>query len=190
MNIIVENANISIRLFDGIRFHSLVLHDDVGSFMDGEDLIFPETSENSKRCAIELKLTHLNLSFEHVGEAHLRQRLRIRVKEIEILDFIESSQWNKLLTSVTPDKSARPRETDRDMFKFEMTSVGDPKLISPELRIRCFIYPLQFHVDQDSLDFLLNFFTPFQPDSMSPAPEKENIPDDTFFRKSFDCFSF
>lgn len=69
---------------------------------------------------MELKFTHCNVGLELFEKSLLSSRLRVTVKEFQVLDHIESSTWTKFMSSAVPSSNQLPRETDRDMVKMEI----------------------------------------------------------------------
>lgn len=79
---------------------------------------------------------------------------KVSISKFEVIDNIPSSTWNKFLT-VLKHKKIQPTYP---MFAAEFTLVRPiTYLQATELIMDLKIAPLRFHVDQDTLDFLLRF---------------------------------
>jgi autophagy-related protein 2 len=166
---VLENINFTVRLLTGNLETS------------------PSTSQLGKKppVGLELKLTHLNLGYQVFSFLSFT-RLRLRIKEVELLDHLDSSEWSKFLTSAQPSPGELPRETSRDVVKLEFTSQGVKGIPEPEHALRVALYPLRLHVDQDSLDFLVEFLS-YKPPAHERSPEFQPVayPDETFFSEFF-----
>jgi autophagy-related protein 2 len=128
-------------------------------------------------------------------------RALVTIRDLEILDHIKTSTWQKFLTELRTDSRNNVRETDSNMVRVELLKVRPvPGHPSEEARLRvsdsffvlrgcmsCLepqakILPLRLFVDQDALDFLKKFFS-FQDPHAQPAPSKESSGGDIYFRK-------
>ena len=56
----------------------------------------------------------------YVPTTALWSKLAVQVRDIEILDHLVTSKWNKFLTHLQPDEQTNPRESDSNMLTFEM----------------------------------------------------------------------
>ncbi|KAG5371971.1 Autophagy-related protein 2 [Yarrowia sp. C11] len=100
--------------------------------------------------------------------------LDIKIKDVEIIDHVPTSTWNKFLTYM---RSRGEREAGAVMAHITMQNVKPVStLSSQEVICHVTILPLRLHVDQDTLDFLTRFFN-FK-DVRTTAP-----PDETFIQK-------
>ena len=132
ISVLVENVNLTIRLHEGIEGDSQL---EENSPVEDELNLLPSDSLTSS--GLEIKLTHINLCFEtfDTHKLNLASRIRLRVKEMEILDHLGTSTWSKFMTAVVPDLDQRPRETSRDMLKLEFSHFKPP-LQESEHRIK------------------------------------------------------
>ncbi len=88
-------------------------------------------------------------------DAELITSVNVRIKDLEILDNVPTSTWNKFVTYL---REAGQREIGADMIHFAMDTVRPvPTLDSMEYRIKVNVLPLRLHVDQDTLEFLTRF---------------------------------
>ncbi len=110
--------NFTIRFSEGSSTNSPSRVSSTSSFSELAD-----SSLESPEVSVEMKLTHCDICLEifDTDVLPLSSRLRMTVKEIEILDHIASSNWTKFLSSAAPSADQRPRETDRDMVKMELS---------------------------------------------------------------------
>ncbi|QNP98859.1 YALIA101S05e08614g1_1 [Yarrowia lipolytica] len=100
--------------------------------------------------------------------------LDVKIKDVEIIDHVPTSTWNKFLTYM---RSRGEREAGAVMAHITMQNVKPVStLSSQEVICHVTILPLRLHVDQDTLDFLTRFFN-FK-DVRTTAP-----PDETFIQK-------
>lgn len=100
--------------------------------------------------------------------------LDVKIKDVEIIDHVPTSTWNKFLTYM---RSRGEREAGAVMAHITMQNVKPvSSLSSQEVICHVTILPLRLHVDQDTLDFLTRFFS-FK-DVRTTAP-----PDETFIQK-------
>ena len=113
--ITAHNFNLTIRLMSGTRRTPCSRS---SSFSSTEEFI--EAPSSVPELSMELKFTHCNVKLELFEELLLSSRLRMTVKEFQVLDHIESSTWTKFMSSAVPPSNKRPRETDRDMIKMEI----------------------------------------------------------------------
>ncbi|CAG8708357.1 6789_t:CDS:2, partial [Funneliformis mosseae] len=129
---------------------------------------------------IDIKLEKVNLEFDIFPDDNLLAfRLLLLVRDIEILDNIKTSAWNKFLSHMRPDNNTSPRESKSNMIRLELNSVRPtPTDVSEELRIKARFLPLRFYIDQDALQFLIRFLS-FQDSTIEKPPQVE---DDTYFQ--------
>lgn len=153
----------------------------------------------AKGPSIEFKLTEVNAEIDHYRTAEpLVSRTLATVKDLEILDHMKTSTWQKFLTELRSDSIGNIRETDSNMVRVELRMVRPvPNDPSEEARLRVSgltleflntthpekakLLPLRLYVDQDALDFLKKFFSFKDPDS-APAPS-EPADGEIYFRK-------
>lgn len=88
-----------------------------------EDL-YLRAYRRSKSAKLEAKLLHINVEAE-VYEPDQRDAFRVRlgVRDVEILDHIHTSVWRKFLTAMRPDGDATPRESASSMIRVNLSSV-------------------------------------------------------------------
>ncbi|KAJ7063368.1 hypothetical protein C8F01DRAFT_1209678 [Mycena amicta] len=135
----------------------------------------------AKASSIEFQLLGLEAEVDqfHPDEA-IVSRTFVTVKDLEILDRMATSTWNKFLSELRSDSRGNVRETDSNMVRVELRSVRPvPGYPSEEARLRAKILPLRLYVDQDALDFLKRFFS-FK-DSQE-APQDADSSGDIYFQ--------
>ncbi|XP_031784416.1 autophagy-related protein 2 homolog A [Nasonia vitripennis] len=92
---------------------------------------------------------------ENTAEA---SRQILLVSEIEVRDRLASSHINKFLYQYSSE--AKPRQTHANMFAMKAIHIRpDPKLAAQECCLKLSVLPLRLNIDQDSLLFLITFFT-------------------------------
>lgn len=108
---------------------------------------------------MELQLNKVRFQHEVYPDTTTEaSRQVLLVNEIEIRDRLESSHINKFLYQYSSE--ARPRQSHANMFAMKAVHVRpDPKLIAQECCLKLSLLPLRLNIDQDSLLFLINFFT-------------------------------
>ena len=82
----------------------------------------------------------------------------LNVGEIEVLDYISTSQIRKMICYWKSDY-AHPRETGTCMIRVHLMAVRPGPKLCVEHRLKCRILPLRINLDQDVIDFLREFFT-------------------------------
>ncbi|WVQ78252.1 hypothetical protein IAT38_000336 [Cryptococcus sp. DSM 104549] len=129
----------------------------------------------SKRPQIEIVLTGVKSDVDvFAPDDETSSRVRVTVKEMEILDHIKTSTWKKFLTEMKADSRGNVRETDADMVRVELVGVR-LKEGEEEMRLKAKVLPLRLHVDQDALDFLKRFFS-FKAPPPPPLPTQTPAP--------------
>ncbi|KAJ1927854.1 autophagy- protein 2 [Tieghemiomyces parasiticus] len=94
-------------------------------------------------------------------DALVARRACVGVADLEILDQVPTSGWRKFLASLKSGAHRTPRETGSRMLDVDFQYVRpDPTLPNAlECRLAVALLPLRFYIDQDTLDFLLGYFT-------------------------------
>ncbi|XP_012255190.2 autophagy-related protein 2 homolog A [Athalia rosae] len=117
---------------------------------------------------MELQLNKVRFQHEvYPDNTSEASRQVLLVNEIEIRDRLESSHINKFLYQYSSE--ARPRQSHANMFAMKAVHVRpDPKLVAQECCLKLSLLPLRLNVDQDSLLFLIDFFTELSGSSKEP----------------------
>ncbi|VVT47472.1 uncharacterized protein SAPINGB_P001728 [Magnusiomyces paraingens] len=103
-----------------------------------------------------LSESNLELSEYDGDKAMILNQIILKIRDIEILDNVQTSTWNKFLTYM---RSAGEREADANMVKLQMENVKPiPNIPTSEIILHVQVLPLRLHVDQDTLDFITRFF--------------------------------
>lgn len=92
----------------------------------------------SQGAAMEFRMIGLSAEFDqYESEASLQSRFLVCVEDLEILDHLRTSTWQKFLTSLRSDSRGNVRETGSNMLRVEYRVVcpipGNP---SQEARLR------------------------------------------------------
>lgn len=132
---------------------------------------------------MELQLNKVRFQHELYPEStHEASRQILLVSEIEVRDRLTSSHINKFLYQYSSE--AKPRQSHANMFACKAVHVRpDPKLAAQECCLKLSLLPLRLNIDQDSLLFLITFFTELSggpkqagPDSQVPASSMPATP--------------
>ncbi|CAK4947130.1 unnamed protein product [Aphanomyces euteiches] len=119
---------------------------------------------------LELRLSNIKLRLDLYAEATpqpLAQNTVLHVGDVEILDYISTSQIRKLLCYWKSD-TLHPRETGTPLFHFHLMTVRSSA--TEEHRLKLKFLPLRINLDQDVLDFLKQFSQ-----TSTPAPAKPPV---------------
>ncbi|KAF9163468.1 autophagy- protein 2 [Actinomortierella ambigua] len=117
--------------------------------------------ERSSRSMMEIRVEKVRLDFEdYVSGIERALSVSLRVKEVEILDNLQTSLWRKFLASQRPDShKATPRLTQSSMIRLDLVGVRPVVAASTvEYRVKVRVLPLRLYIDQDALMFLIRFF--------------------------------
>ncbi|XP_011503827.1 PREDICTED: autophagy-related protein 2 homolog A [Ceratosolen solmsi marchali] len=108
---------------------------------------------------MELQLNKIRFQHEVYPEsAPEASRQILLVSEIEVRDRLASSHINKFLYQYSSE--AQPRQSHANMFAAKAVHLRpDPKLATQECCLKLSLLPLRLNIDQDSLLFLITFFT-------------------------------
>ncbi|KAF0694737.1 Aste57867_14413 [Aphanomyces stellatus] len=120
---------------------------------------------------LELRLSNIKLRLDLYAEATpqpLAQNTVVHIGDVEILDYISTSQIRKLLCYWKSD-SLHPRETGTPLFHFHLMTVRTSS--AEEHRLRLKFLPLRINLDQDVLDFLKQFSQTTSPPPTTVAIE-------------------
>ncbi|ORX52770.1 hypothetical protein DM01DRAFT_1055778 [Hesseltinella vesiculosa] len=120
----------------------------------------------------------------------------LTIRDLELVDNIKTSSWDIFFGYMRADErtSSLPREIDADMVVLDVLGVRpvahDPTI---EYRARLKTLPLRFFVDQDSLNFLVQFFGFNSAILHSSLPETvpqspEDVDDDNVFFQQLEIF--
>lgn len=108
---------------------------------------------------MELQLNKVRFQHEVYPENTTEaSRQILLVSEIEVRDRLASSHINKFLYQYSSE--AKPKQSHANMFAMKAVHVRpDPKLSAQECCLKLSLLPLRLNIDQDSLLFLIDFFT-------------------------------
>lgn len=124
-----------------------------------------------EKLLMELQLHKVRFQHEvYPEETTQASRQILLINEIEIRDRLDSSNINKFLYQYSSED--KPRQSHANMFEMKAVHIRpDPKLSTQECCLKLSILPLQLNIDQDSLHFLIDFFTEL---SGGPRPCHDN----------------
>lgn len=127
----------------------------------------------SQKHSGELVVDRLEIKFENLTpdflptqdlkkeDAFIMTRFCLSAKNLDILDNVESSNFNKFLTSFkSPQLDHSCFAHNLKLIDFELENVRpDPHLLTSEFRMGLKTLPLKLHINEDFVDFLMRFFT-------------------------------
>ena len=116
-----------------------------------------QTSRNVGEC-VEIKIVELAACLDVLrGASSSSCKLAVSVKEFEIIDRVARSPINKIVSYWLNDE-AHPRESGSSMLRFALDIIRtQSETLSSELRLRVAILPLRINLDQDTLEFLMEY---------------------------------
>ncbi|CAB4005705.1 autophagy-related 2 homolog B isoform X1 [Paramuricea clavata] len=106
---------------------------------------------------VEVQLNKVRFQYEeYPAETKQAWRQVLLIQDVEIRDRLSSSQINKLLYQYSTE--ARPKQTHSNMISMKMLGLRpDDGLSSQEGCLRVSLKPLRLNIDQDTLQFIINF---------------------------------
>lgn len=124
---------------------------------------------------MELHLNKVRFQHEVYPETTTQASRQILIiSDVEIVDKLESSQFNKFLYQYT--SQTRPKQSHAHMVVIKALHIRpDAKLPTQECCLKVSLLPLRLNIDQDSLLFLINFFTELGGDNSVKNDEQVNI---------------
>jgi hypothetical protein len=123
-----------------------------------------------------ISLSKVKTLFETYEQTHnVSWRFILMIHEIEVLDKVRISDINKILYEYTSD--SMPKRNSANMFSVRAVSKKNPDDNNDEADIKVSAKPLKVNIDQDTLMFLIEFFTSIA-SSASPASSQAttNLP--------------
>ncbi|KAK9884101.1 hypothetical protein WA026_005041 [Henosepilachna vigintioctopunctata] len=108
---------------------------------------------------MELELDKVQFQYDIFSKtSRISSRQILLIHEVEIRDLLAKSEFNKFLYQYT--SVDMPREALGQMVLIEARHLRpDKRLPTEECSLRLSLLPLRFNIDQDSLKFLVTFFT-------------------------------
>ncbi|SCW03862.1 LAFE_0H00672g1_1 [Lachancea fermentati] len=119
----------------------------------------------SKNYKVLVDVTDLKMIFTGYGvdeptepesdlSADILNKISISIENIDVIDNVPTSTWNKFLTQLKEE----PRADAAPMLNMKLKTVRPIDfLAATELILNVKLLPLRLHVDQDTLDFLTRF---------------------------------
>ncbi|KAI8090453.1 hypothetical protein BDF21DRAFT_377473 [Thamnidium elegans] len=152
----VSNINLVWKLYDGYAW------DYIRSEMatKSQDGFGPEEKKDDD-VYIEIKLDCISIDFDLMPtKDNTSLYFHLKIKDVEIIDNIKTSNWKKFLGYMRPPLKEKPRELDACMVDLELISLR-PVLNDPqqEFRLKTKILPIRLYIDHDALNFLVKYFT-------------------------------
>ncbi|XP_056630005.1 autophagy-related protein 2 homolog A [Diorhabda sublineata] len=123
---------------------------------------------------MEFHLNKIRFQHEVYPETTVQaSRQVLLISDVEIVDRLESSQFNKFLYQYT--SQSRPKQSQAHMVMIKALHIRpDPKLPTQECCLKISMLPLRLNIDQDSLLFLIHFFSDLGNDSSAKSDDQGN----------------
>ncbi|KAJ3261179.1 autophagy- protein 2 [Boothiomyces macroporosus] len=175
----ISEGNLTCRLYAGSHWqhipHSISPSSDYDA-MNSESGAVGRTDYQ-----VEMHFLKIFLNIElFPSTSQSTKHVQLRIGDIEVIDNLKTSQWKKFLTYQAPLSGELPRETGSDMIVFDWNGYQTDG--NEEYRVKVKILPIQMYIDQDTLIFMENFFTPPSSEVESPMPGSSKFVDETFFQ--------
>lgn len=151
----VSNVNLIWKLYEGYTW------DYIKSELDNKNLDGQQEEKKDNDAYIEIKLDSISLDFDLMPpKNNTALYFHLKIKDVEIIDNIKTSNYKKFLGYMRPPLKEKPRELDACMVDLELISLR-PVLDDPqqEFRLKAKMLPLRLYVDHDALNFLVKYFT-------------------------------
>jgi autophagy-related protein 2 len=135
----------------------------------------PCSNGRDKRSYLEFIMSALNIQFNMYPDGDIFvSKLSISAKDINICDQSTHAPWKMVLGCY--NSKDYPRESCSSAFMLELESVRpEPQAPLEDYRLHLEILPLQLHLDQGQLNFLISFFQNDLCNNPNLACENENI---------------
>ncbi|KAJ3029773.1 UNVERIFIED_CONTAM: autophagy- protein 2 [Siphonaria sp. JEL0065] len=209
VHIRVKDVNIILRLFDGFDFPIQDFPDDESDGLSNHPLedsmlndfenqpksspsaAMPTLEARSLEPRIQTNLNRINVELKSYPETSVcASELHFSIDAFEVIDNVTTSMWRKFLTVMRPGADDVLMETGSSMLVIEWVKVR-PNLEVPEtqeIRLKVYVSPLRFYVDQDALSFIGHFLSygppppPPTTETASQATADDEIKGDLFFQ--------
>ncbi|KAI8098544.1 uncharacterized protein BX664DRAFT_255802 [Halteromyces radiatus] len=128
----------------------------------------------SRRSGTDMELRIEGIIFEldmMVPEEQTRLHGHLEIRDVEIVDNIKTSSWDTFFGCMRPESpSSLPRETGSYMVVVDIIGVRPVvQDMTVEYRLGIQTLPLRLFIDQDALNFLVQFFA-FNPSILRSTP--------------------
>uniref|UniRef100_A0A0E0LA93 Autophagy-related protein 2 n=1 Tax=Oryza punctata TaxID=4537 RepID=A0A0E0LA93_ORYPU len=135
----------------------------------------PCSNGRDRRSYLEFIMSALNIQFNMYPDGDISvSKLSISAKDINICDQSTHAPWKMVLGCY--NSKDYPRESCSSAFMLELESVRpEPQAPLEDYRLHLEILPLQLHLDQGQLNFLISFFQNDSCNNPNLACENENI---------------
>ncbi|KAJ1345330.1 hypothetical protein BSLG_000843 [Batrachochytrium salamandrivorans] len=109
-----------------------------------------------KDCELEIRLVRIGVSVKIYPDHNrdLRNDIQMTVRDIEMIDYVKTSQWRKFFSYMQPEGNAFPRESGSDMISVSWESIPQ-STGEDEIRLKAEILPFRMYIDQDTLNFII-----------------------------------
>lgn len=112
-----------------------------------------------KDVLMEVVINKVRCQFDLYPEkGYYAHRFVFQIKEFEINDKMKCSEFNKFLCQYTSEST--PKQSQGYMFAVEAVDIRPSEMMGEtECSLRVSLLPLRFYIDQESLEFLMKFFS-------------------------------
>lgn len=111
---------------------------------------------------VEIQLTKVGFSYEvYPLQAQYASRQVFLVNELEIRDRLQTSEINKFLYNANSNNFSNRRMKHMVVVKSLHVRPNPEQSSAQECSLKISLSPLRLHIDQDTLEFLTDFFTNF-----------------------------
>lgn len=116
-------------------------------------------SNRKENVLVEVHVNKVRFTHEtYPDQTNYASRQVLLIGDLEVRDRLEVSQINKLLYQQSSEQ--RPRQSHANMITIKATHMRpDPHQAAQECSLRISLLPLRLNIDQDTLLFLIQFFS-------------------------------
>ena len=119
-------------------------------------------SNRNHEVLVEMQFAKVRVSYElYPRHTTYASRQVLLINEIEILDRLQSSEINKFLYNANTKSFANRTSQNMVVIKAIHMRPNPQRSNNQECSLRISLSPLRVHIDQDTLEFLTDFFTNF-----------------------------
>ncbi|KAF0904085.1 hypothetical protein E2562_031761 [Oryza meyeriana var. granulata] len=163
--VLIHDINVKWRMYDGNDW----------KLAQKDTTSWPCSNGRDRRSSLEFIMSGLNVQFNMYPDGDVSvSKLFISAKDINICDQSTHAPWKMVLGCY--NSKDYPRESCSSAFMLELESVRpEPQAPLEDYRLHLEILPLQLHLDQGQLNFLISFFQNDSCNNPHLPCESENI---------------
>jgi len=186
---IVRDLSVKWLLFDGKEWNQRAVEEKPQLlFQQGESekrRIRDKGAGRNTNKSLEIRLNHMSACYDQYTQvpqsvSWLVNRTYVAIRDFEVIDHIPTSDINKMFCEWVSE-SRHPRITGSSMIRFAHDVVCNDGETGLGHSLRVAILPLKVNLDQDSIDFMLDFFALSQVIKESQEEEEEEDDDDDIY---------